>query len=315
MSGLFGGSSSQSNYTSTPSNLQNPAYTSLSPDVASALQSLFATGQPSALNPTQVQGQPSNGAANPLVAGLTGQETGLVNQAVGQAAPNSNVVNAGNAINSMLAPGYAASLATNPFTQSVVGAATQPLINAFNQTTVPALNGQFTAAGQRVNNSSASGQAGGSSAFDNAFNNAQTNLQSNIGATAANIEGSAYNTGLAQQSNAINQAGALSTQQLQNTIQSLTAAALPRMVQQYGIQQGLSLYQQQVQTILTALGLGGQVSQPAIANTATGSSQGSSTPDILSGLGNLATGATNLAGAGGLSSVFSGLFGGSVPSQ
>jgi hypothetical protein len=63
------------------------------------------------------------------------------------------------------------------------------------------------------------------------------------------------------------------------------------------------LFQQTVQSILSALGLGGQVAQPAIANVATnqfsgtGSGSGSSSTGILPSLGAAGTGAGNLLSA------------------
>lgn len=62
----------------------------------------------------------------------------------------------------------------------------------------------------------------------------------------------------------------VSTGQLNNTINALNAAALPQMTQQYGINQGLSLYQTQVNQLLTAMGLGSQAAQPSIGNVANG---------------------------------------------
>ena len=296
---VFGGSQSTSNYNATPTNLQNTAYSNLAPGVAQGLSQLFSGGGPAYLGVNSALGSnifnPAPASAgytstnNPLVAPLTGAQTGLVNQAVGQGAPSPQLQQSGGVLSNMLNPNYAASLATSPQTLQAVSAAVNPLVTAFQNTTMPGLQGQFMGAGQAINpNAGPANPAGGSSAFDKAAALAGTGLGENIGSTASNIENAAYQTGLQQQSQAINQAQTLSSTELNNTINSLSAAALPQMIAQYGINQGLSLFQSRIQTMLQSLGLGGQISQPVVANMTTGQSQGTSTPGITGDMNNSA---------------------------
>lgn len=324
--GLFGSpskSSQSSQYTSTPVDLQYGAYTGLAPGVAGGFGNIFGGGgfgNPGGafgLNPFMAGGVPTNSGANPLVAGLTPQQMALSQQAYQMAAGGTNPM-AGSAVQQMLDPNYAGALAGSPQTQRAITSATNPLVNAFNQTALPGLAGQFTASGQRVNAAQqdrtggtqipgAQGYGKGSSAFDKAEANAQNNLLTNVAQTAGGISNSAYQTGLAQHSGAVGQAINIGQADMQNLVSSLQAVALPQLIQQYGINQGVQLFQSQMQTILQALGAAGQISQPAIAynqqGTGTGTSVGAS-PGILQTLGNVASGGLGIAkgfgfGAGG----------------
>lgn len=312
---LFGGSTSQGKSTSTPLNLQNPAYTALSGPLANYLTSFLGnnanTGAP--LNPFQVGGVSSRDTTNnPLVAPMTGQQGNLLDMLPGFAGASGTLPLASGVNANMLSPNYAASLATSPQTQGAISAAVNPMISAFNQNISPSLVSQATAAGQRVNTAgggvtgggvnpnginqvTTEGQgARGSSAFEQAQNTAQNNLQQNIGSVAGTISQNAYQTGLAQQANAVSQAQALSTTELSNTINALSASALPQLIQQYGINQGLQLFQGGTQAILTALGLGISGSQPAIGNVAQSNFSSQASPGLISGVGNALSGVGNI---------------------
>lgn len=315
---MFGGSQSSSYSSATPTNLQNPGFTALADPTAGGISSFFspnsasenALGSSFGLNPFSVNGLPSSNGSNPLVAPLTGQQNSLVSAAGPLGLPGAGNINAALGVNAQqLNPNYPASLATSPQTLQAVNAAVNPLVQAFQNTTLPGLAGQFTAAGQRVNTATANpgasnpnleGTGPGSSAFDRANAIAGTGLQTNVASTAAGIENSAYQTGLQQQSNAVNQAQQINSNQINNLLQSLQASALPQMLQQYGINQGLQLYQSQVGNILAALGLGAQAAQPAIAYNQTGTSQATTTPSLFAGIGQVGSGVGNLASAFGL---------------
>lgn len=263
---------------------------------------------------TRDQGQLTNNAGRigaagtgpgPAVAGRSGIDNANLNAWDAYQYASSNPLAAANAnANRMLDPNYASSLATSDQTKAAVSTATQPLINAFNNTARPNQAAAFTAAGQRINQGGQIGLAQGSSAYERADNEAVNNLLAQIGATGGAITNNAYQKGLDQNANATNQSAALSGQQISNLgnsaainegiqgaqadtiLKGLQGAALPQLTQQYGINQGLQLYQQQVGQLMQALGLGGQVSQPAIGNVAsgTGSSEQSSKGMGISGL-------------------------------
>lgn len=294
--------------------MQLPQYTGLAGGVATGLEGLYGSagfgnpGNAFGLNPFMAGGQSTSGGQNPLVAGLTPEQMQMVQKAFGLGMGGSNMEAGAQAgITSMLDPTYAGQLAQGPETQKAITAATNPLVSAFNQTTLPGLAGQFTASGQRVNAASRNdpnnamgvqGYGKGSSAFGKASAMAQGNLLDQVGKVAGGISNQAYQTGLAQQSQAINQSMAMSQTQVKNLVDSLQAVALPQMIQQYGIDKGVQLFQDQLKTVLSALGLGGNISQPAIGyeqeSSATESSTGAS-PGILQSLGNLAMGGFGIA--------------------
>lgn len=263
---IFGGSNSKSNYSSssTPVNMQNSAFSNLAPGVAQNLSSNFFGGPPS-INPlvAGVTGTPgfnfANVSQNPLVAPMTGQQGSLVNQAFTQGQVSPQLGQAGNLLSSFMSPSFI-NPSSNPFLQAAISGAVRPMITAFNESTMPAMQGQFTAAGQNTNN------AAGSSAFDRAATLAQSELEQNIGNVASQMENQGYQFGVGTAANAANQAMGLSQTELGNTLQALQGVSLPQLIQQYGINQGLQLYQNGIQSWLQALGLGGQISQPVVAN-------------------------------------------------
>lgn len=324
MAGLFGGSSSKSNYTSNPVNLQNSAFQNLAGPIGGYLNQLYSSygfNNPNAPpNATQVNGAPSNSAGNPLAAQTTPNEQALLGQAYSINQPGGNPIldAAKGQVTNVLNPNYPQSLATSPQTAAAIGSAIRPLVNTFNQTTLPGLVGQFTAGGQRVNSAVSAGQGAGnagpfaqadtgggnfgtgegggkgSSAFDKAAGNEQNNLLAQVGNVAGTISNNAYQTGLNQQTQAITQATNISSQDVNNLLTTLQQEALPRLVQQYGIDQGLKLYQAQVQTILTALQTGVGAAQPVVGNQASGTATGATTPDLASGFGNIASGVAGI---------------------
>jgi hypothetical protein len=276
----------------------------------------------------------NNPNANPLVAPLTpAQMAGLTNignasqpGSFGGVTPGStaaslspfmgnyaapaanNMPAASSLLQSFLDPNFASNLANSAQTKSAISAATGPLEQAFRSTTIPGITGASTQAGQRTNGP---GQAG-SSAFDQAFANQQGNLMATEGQVAGGIANQAYQTGLQINANAPSQAAGLAsaaegqqiqaqqapvnigTSELNNMIQSLQAEVLPQLTQQYGINQGMSLFNTQIQTLLQSLGLGAQAAQPAIGYNGQSNSKSTQSPNIfgtlLGGIGSVATG-------------------------
>lgn len=264
--------------------MQNSAFSGMAPGVAQGLGGIYGTtsgnaGQSFGLAPWMVNGLSSSDAGNPLIAPMTSGQQYMLGR-IGENAQTGfgGLTNAQGMAREMMDP-------NSGLVSNAINMATNPMINAFNQFTMPSLRGNFTAMGHRLSAPEAMANANtgsGSSAFENARNNAISNLQQNIGQVSGQIEQNFLNTGL--------QATAqLSQENLNQMISSLQQEALPQMLQQYGINQGMQLYQQQIQTILSALGVGAQAAQPAIGNVA--GSHGSNT----GGLGGL-IGAQGLGG-------------------
>lgn len=256
-----GASSGQS--LTLPSNFQNPNFTATAPYTSDQLQNLTSSPEASlnGVNPFFVNGSPSSASTNPLVAQITAPQQQSLN-GIGNFANNlpNSLAGAFSTLQGEANPGFASSLATSPQTQAAISSAIAPIRNQFNTQTVPGLEGSFTQAGQRVGSST--GQ--GSSAFAGAFGNAQASELATEAATAGGIANNAYQTGLNITANAPGQIGSLSTGELNNMVTALNAQALPQLTQQYGISAGTSLYNQQMSTILQALGLQVQGEQPTL---------------------------------------------------
>jgi hypothetical protein len=261
---------SGSGFNSTvPVNMQNPSFGGMAPYTAQSLYESsngYANGNgiggATLSNPyTFTNGQSTSSPSNPLVAPVTGpqqQTLGQIGNILGQTP--GNLQSAFGLLQNEMSPGFAQGLATSPATQAAEQSAIAPISQQFNSQTVPGLQGSFTQAGQRVG--SASGM--GSSAFDNSFAAAQGNEMATEAATTGAIANNAYQTGLNIQANAPGQMGSLTSSELNDMISGLNAQALPQLTQQYGISAGTQLYQQQMQTLMQALGLSVQGEQPVI---------------------------------------------------
>lgn len=224
----------------------------------------------------------------------------------------------------------------NPFLQETIQAASRPLLEQFQEVTLPRLRGAATQAGQQVGE-------GASSPFDFAAARAQSGLANALGDVGTRLAGQAFEAergrqqqallqdaaaqqqagllaqqlnqqaveaGLGRQQQAglaaqqLGQQGALQTQQLgtqaglqaqqlgqqaqqaerdrrqqaaltgpqlseqalrsqmDRAVQALQAQALPRLIEDQGVERGLELFNTRLQTLFQALGLAGQVGQP-----------------------------------------------------
>jgi hypothetical protein len=149
---------------------------------------------------------------------------------------------------------------SNPFLEATIQAAQRPTQEALDQTLTRDLPGQFTRAGQFKT------PGMGSSAFDTASALAYGRGASAMGDIATNIAGNAYGQERQLQQGAVG----LNQQQTQNMVQVLQANALPRLIQQQGIDNGLKLFQQRIQSFLGALGVA--TSQSGMSNIGNSSS-------------------------------------------
>lgn len=227
---------------------------------------------------------------------------------------------------------------TNPFLQATIEAATRPIIEAFQENTLPRLRASFTDAGQFI-------QPQGSSPFDLAVARASSGLANAVGDTSAEISFANFNNALNilsnafesaqgrrfgafegeldrqnqqasivaqlfenelnrasqnlqfernQQTIAASQLPAIDQGELNRVIQGLQASALPRLIQQQGVDTGLAQFNQQLTNLLSAIGISSDLTG-ANANTvvlqptpAPASSGGNIFSDVLSGAAGLA---------------------------
>ncbi len=246
MTSLFGGSENEQSQ--RPVETTPEAFKELQQPIADLLKSIF--GGPGEAQ----QGGPGGGAfagvtdPSRFTAGLGTGEQDLLAQLQGLLSAGGRPVDSANTLLSQTLGGEFLSPDSNPFLQATIEAAQRPLLERFGDITLPNLTSQFTAAGQRT-------QPGGSSAFDKAKAIESRGLFNALGDIGTKIAGDNFEKERQRQVQAVTQAGQLSTQEINNTIQGLKAVALPRLIEQFGIDKGLQEFNQRIDTVLKAIQL------------------------------------------------------------
>jgi len=274
---LFGGSEAQtsSQSTSTPVNFTDPSLKGLAPGLAGSLSELL-----------QSFGAVNAGAGNPIAnatpttqAPMTDQERQLLSQIPGQTGPNTNRANYfADVLQGKYLPGQANS---NPFLQDAIKAAQRTTLEGLTETLDRSLPGRFTAAGQLIQPNTGD-NGGGSSAFDRAAAIATRGAANAVGDIATNMSNTNFQNERQQQTTV----AGLDQGEVDNTIKGLQASALPRLIQQNGLDQGLALFQQQTDKLLEILKTIGAVQAPSLANQSQSTSTGTSSTEkgIIPGL-------------------------------
>lgn len=265
---IFGGSSSNQNTqsTSTPTNFTDASLQGLSPDLATSLKTLLgsfgstATGAGNTANATPVPQAP-----------VTGQEQNLLNTIQSQVGPGTD---SAKYIKDVLSGSYLPGQAnSNPFLQDSIKAAQRTTMEGLTQTLERSLPGRFTANGQMIQANT--GSQGGSSAFDNAAALATRGAANASADIATNMSNTQFQNERQQQTTA----AGLDQAQVDQTIKGLQASALPRLIQQNGMDKGLALFQTQTQNLLDILKTIGAVQAPTLANTSQSTGTGTSSSD------------------------------------
>lgn len=257
--GLFGGKKSKEQSTATPLDVTPQVIAGLRGPVVSALESLIQTG---------------GGAAPTGVAPLGGAEQDLLSRAISQAGGPSPLQAAGRGLLGQTISGNFLDPASNPFLAATIEAAQRPVIQAFQDVALPRLQGEFTAAGHRI-------QPQGSSAFDRAAAIATRGLTQQLGDISTNIAFGNYAQERQRQQEAAGAAEAISTQDLQTTITGLQTAALPRMIEQFGLDQGLEEFNRRITTILQALQVATGIPLVNIGTAQQGTLKSSESPGVF----------------------------------
>lgn len=213
-----------------------------------------------------------------LFSPIGGNESDLLSKLMGMS--NTGVAGTQDYLQKVLAgnflPGQAGS---NPFLEAAITAAQRPTLQGLEDTLSRALPGYFTANGHMIapNNQ---GQ-GGSSAFDTAAALATRGASQAIADIATKMSSDAYGAERTAQQQAVPMSLGLTNQEVQSTVQNLQAQALPRMIQELGIERGLTLFQDNLKSLLQLLQTLGGITAPALGNVSasqsTGQSQGTST--------------------------------------
>jgi len=144
-------------------------------------------------------------------------------------------------------------LGSNPHLQSAIESAQRPTLQAYEELLGRVLPGQFTQAGQMT-------QPGQSSPFTRAAAIQSRGLADSLGDIATKISFGAYESERERQQGAVQ----LGQQEVQTTLQNLQAQALPRMIEQMGIEGGLKEFQRRNEQLMQILSIIANVSQPAL---------------------------------------------------
>lgn len=259
--GLFGGSEERSQQQSGPVDVTPPEIRDLRGAFSTTLQRLLGQqgGDPLAGIP-QFQG--------PLAAPMAGGENQLLQLLQQQAAGGQGQQLINQTLGGAFLPGQAGS---NPFLQATIQAAQRPTLQGLEEVLSRTLPGRFTAAGQFV-------QPEGSSAFDRAAAIATRGAADALADIATNISFGAFESERGRQQEAIQ----LSQQEVATNIANLQAQALPRLIEQMGIEGGREEFARRLQTVLQALSVATGAPLQTVAQESSGSSEGRSSDGIFS---------------------------------
>jgi hypothetical protein len=269
---------SQSSSAALARDMTPSQFTGMRGDIAGGLQGLIGSGGGAQFN-------------QPFTAGVTGNENQLLQQIMGQATQGGPNLGAsqdllgqilsgqqmGTGPAFMGTPGGVAQGEMNPFLQQAIEAAQRPLVENFQDIVAPALRAQFTQAGQQI-----AGQ--GSSPFHMAAARAQSGLANAMGDIGANmafqdfaqrqalgsqefqqlrgLQSQEHQQDRSRQLDAVAQSQGVERAQFEQLLAGLEAQALPRLVEQYGIDQGLEEFRRREQQLLAALQMAGGLAAP-----------------------------------------------------
>ncbi len=173
---------------------------------------------------------------------------------------NNLLQNQSDAFLQSLIEGRALTPESNPFLQQTIDAATRPLFRAFDDRELQE-RALFGRAGQKLQESSP---------FAQARSRATEGLLSAVGDVSGRIAGENFQRGLDRQQQAVNQVQATQQARFQQARGILEASALPRLIQQFGIDAGKREFDRRMQMMLQALQLGGGLSTPTLATSSVG---------------------------------------------
>lgn len=195
----------------------------------------------------------------PFAASPTPEESQILSDAFG-AATQSGLTDEARQNLSRTIQGDFLSPESNPFLQETIQAAQRPVVEQFQDVTLPRLRGQFTQAGQFVQGRPGS-EEGMSSPFDEAVSRASRSAVNELGDISTNITSQNFQQERQRQASAAEAAPQFERAELDRLVQGLQTQALPRMVEQMGIDRGLEEFRRRMDTLLQAIGISGDLSQ------------------------------------------------------
>ncbi len=270
---LFGGSKQESQSTSGPTDVTPPEIEKLRGDFVKTLSSLFGGGGDA------LAGIPKSGLTGEAgTAQIGGQEQTLLDLLFKDATGGGGGRDAllSDTIGGKFLPGQEGS---NPFTQAAIEAAQRPTAQAFEDIFARALPGKFAVAGQQ------SKQKEGSSAFDRAAGIQSRALADSLGDIATNISFGSF-----QQERNLQQAAiGISQEEAELGIEQLQASALPRLIEQFGLDKGTAEFNTRIDAILKALSIATGTPLQTVASQSQSTAEGESDKGIIPGISQLIT--------------------------
>lgn len=156
--------------------------------------------------------------------------------------------------------------ASNPFLSRTIEAAQRPVVEQFQDVVMPRLRGDFTRAGQfiqqRPGTRPGTRAEGMSSPFDEAASRASRGLADALSDISTQIAGQNFQAERTRQQQAALAGPTIDAQTLERLTTGLQAQALPRLVEQFGIDRGLQEFQRRIQVLLTVIQSAGALGAP-----------------------------------------------------
>lgn len=242
----FGSSKSKSK--STPVDMTADAFKSIAPSTASRLLSIY--------DPPGLSGVPDY--TGRLYAPITAREESVLGDVVNAGTQNPFLAASDRLLGDTISGRYV-NPDTNPFLAAYIRSSQRPLVEQFEEATLGD-RATFANAGHNLNESSP---------YARARAIADRGLASSLGDVAARIGTAAYERERAIQAQAPSQASELQSAELRRRIDTLSAAGLPRLIEEQGIERGLEVYKQRLAALQNVLGLAVSAERPAIGQEST----------------------------------------------
>lgn len=169
---------------------------------------------------------------------------------------------------------------SNPFLSDLIDSLQGRELKNFERVTMPRLRSDFTASGQRI-------QPESSSPFDEAAAISSGDLLDRLSGISTQVSAANFEQERQRQQAAVTQAGQLTQQNVDQAIQSLQASALPRLIEQLGLDKGLEEFRRRIDLILQSLQTAGALSVPRTEALPGTPGQGGNLGGVLSGAGTL----------------------------
>ena len=190
----------------------------------------------------------------PLVAPISGNEQDLVRSAVEQADTNNPLARATRSLANRTAEGEF--LTGGRILEEGVASALDPTRAAIERLGLPTTGSELTASGGRV--------ATGENPFATAANIAITGGQNALSDLETSVRSQSFLAEAARQQEAIKLASDVASGGLKKTILGLKAAALPRLIEDLGIQRGLAEFNDRINRLLESISTGVAIGAPVV---------------------------------------------------